>query len=806
MFSFLQLHTSPTYEDKHSLLVHPDDTNAHEKDEESHVFSPILCRGVCDGGQIVWANTRTLEGLVGRTDLPLNSAVGVPICSVGYDLCILLLFAVQSIPMTPNSIEFLLSLARAASTGGDGGFVPASSSTPVTAAKTEQFVGLWDMAELLETYSQDVAFSLLPIRKLEQFLDFNETKSIIEFFAEYKQARGDGGFLPEQLQSLALRGTTTHRGPTRPLLLVGATAGGGSEGSGRDRSGSVGSTTSTNWFNDDESDTTGASTSSSVSLSSTSASSPTQTITGDEEGPGAFCQPVIDDVDSDLVYGGIEDVETDSGSAVMSSQNMRLVPGNFSVPIDSRTSYKQDPSRFHEFMVALLGMTVFDAGELWLVSEKANQQPELYIVAALYRDKAMERWTTEAKNYRLQVGEDIPGQVLKTAQPFWDGKYCLPTSATGPSSRTALAVEVGITTAFGVPLPGGARGVTGVLALYSKTAIEPEPLMVSLVQKGAQMLSAGALDPSTLSHLDIESIVYNPNALLQDWGATIEEKTPSSNKLSMMLLDNTVVRVNVMGRMTQAAAVRGGGGSNPRVAGAPELCLISSDDPYFHSSKGRKRSARGEDGCGFLSLLALSSQRQYSDADPTNVKKARRSGGSGGGAAAAAAAAASTDAASWRVCKIETCGQLASNRSPYCSEHSGTRRCQFPECSKCAQGATRFCIAHGGGRRCTFVGCNKGARDKFFCAAHGGGKRCERPGCTKSAVGGSGLCTAHGGGKRCQVKGCDKSSQSSTMFCVRHGGGRKCTAPDCTKVARGRTSFCAAHGARGDENEVGDEE
>ena len=50
-----------------------------------------------------------------------------------------------------------------------------------------------------------------------------------------------------------------------------------------------------------------------------------------------------------------------------------------------------------------------------------------------------------------------------------------------------------------------------------------------------------------------------------------------------------------------------------------------------------------------------------------------------------------------RICKIEDCGLAASHRSPYCSEHSGSRRCQHPDCSKCAQGATRFCIAHGGG-------------------------------------------------------------------------------------------------------------
>lgn len=147
-----------------------------------------------------------------------------------------------------------------------------------------------------------------------------------------------------------------------------------------------------------------------------------------------------------------------------------------------------------------------------------------------------------------------------------------------------------------------------------------------------------------------------------------------------------------------------------------------------------------------------------------------------------------------KLCRIQGCEDPAVSRRPYCAKHSGNRICEKEGCTKCAQGSTRFCIAHGGGRRCTFPGCDKGARDKFFCAAHGGGKRCAHDGCTKSAVGGSSLCTAHGGGRRCSVPGCDKSAQSSTKFCVKHGGGKKCAHEGCEKVARGRTQYCAAHG------------
>lgn len=42
---------------------------------------------------MVWANTPVQEGLLGRSDLPLRTAVGAPIYSLGRELCVLILFS-----------------------------------------------------------------------------------------------------------------------------------------------------------------------------------------------------------------------------------------------------------------------------------------------------------------------------------------------------------------------------------------------------------------------------------------------------------------------------------------------------------------------------------------------------------------------------------------------------------------------------------------------------------------------------------------------------------------------------------------
>ena len=119
-FTFQHLYTSSKYIDKHNILLRPEinDNNV----ESNHCFSPIICRSVCDGnnnGQIVWVNytppINDIGGLIGKTDLPLNTALGIPVCNVGDELCIFVLFATEHLHITPNIVEFLINVTKACS-------------------------------------------------------------------------------------------------------------------------------------------------------------------------------------------------------------------------------------------------------------------------------------------------------------------------------------------------------------------------------------------------------------------------------------------------------------------------------------------------------------------------------------------------------------------------------------------------------------------------------------------------------------------------------------------------------------------
>eukprot|EP01036_Dinobryon_divergens_P008705 gene8705-11646_t len=155
-------------------------------------------------------------------------------------------------------------------------------------------------------------------------------------------------------------------------------------------------------------------------------------------------------------------------------------------PIDARYSYKKHRERFHEFMVAALGMTIFDAAELWLLSDRSS---ELNVVAALHRDGDMQVWTAQSKDLGLAKGQDVPGQVLMSDYPIWDHNYNHHKDEEKRYPRAAAAADIGVRTAFGVPLPGPS-GAVGVLMLYSKREVDTEPLVVTLVLKAAQLLSA----------------------------------------------------------------------------------------------------------------------------------------------------------------------------------------------------------------------------------------------------------------------------------------------------------------------------
>lgn len=143
---FIQLYTSPEYDRYRSQLIEPppdaleapaqrDDAKSPvPMDVSGHSFSPLVCAAVQEAKQVVWASTPAKDGLLSRPSLPLRSAVGVPVCSIGKEVVLLLMFSPAVLELTEEAHRFLYTVAQAASDAVCG-FLPASvASSLVTSA------------------------------------------------------------------------------------------------------------------------------------------------------------------------------------------------------------------------------------------------------------------------------------------------------------------------------------------------------------------------------------------------------------------------------------------------------------------------------------------------------------------------------------------------------------------------------------------------------------------------------------------------------------------------------------------------
>lgn len=86
----------------------------NEEDEE-HVLSPRIVEAVTHSTQVVWANCQKTEGLLGRSDMKLQTAIGMP---VGVDesgnVWVVVMFSPKNVESTSDAIDYLQYISRSA--------------------------------------------------------------------------------------------------------------------------------------------------------------------------------------------------------------------------------------------------------------------------------------------------------------------------------------------------------------------------------------------------------------------------------------------------------------------------------------------------------------------------------------------------------------------------------------------------------------------------------------------------------------------------------------------------------------------
>ncbi|GMH83885.1 hypothetical protein TL16_g09747 [Triparma laevis f. inornata] len=803
---FVQLYTSKSYELHRSNLVNPnadDDTPMSEnskqtaaeeaKDVSKHILSPQLVDAISASTQVVWSTSTSLNGLLGRSDMKLHTAVGMPVAvdSEG-NMCVVVMYGAERMESNGERMEYLQSIFSFASENM-GGCMPLIknedeldksstsivSNTPADEGITTHFISLrkpmrrtlsHSNLSILNQPNQTSSLSSsltspsgveithvhtlsaapkdkfgIPMLPKSAEVDESETDPQIPGMIKSEESSETGSQSPES-ETTEMFSMSCETAPTgfEVFRTLNAT------GTAEKWEGAIGRCYATGdpvWeIGEGEFDKSRFELLKKADVNTIMAVPIHSTIA---VGPPSFV----------IAFYSRDAVEAISGCLRFVQQAVKMVWSGNDVPVsssyndigemagDMELQQQFSKKRSHDTLSAMEGLQMSGGGGLGVQS-----QAEEWIVKSE---------TTTAQNFvRQQAARQRRGHMSSITERMYGSS----------SSSGGLQLSGAIDT-----LP---QHVISEDDTFDANAVFSEPAGLSLdsSQHGLN-LSQHSLDSS--QHKRRKSGDQNT----ENMQPFFYQSPPSNAGLDPL---DATYHGNSSLNFTNSFTFD------------PGLNLESSyhghDSSYMtHTTYTTTPIVRDPAPVNYFGSNGID-QFNYDPPPPPIERKTKPK------ATGRRRSNPKNSAGATKACRILGCDALAANRRPYCVKHSGSRQCEHASgCSKCAQGSTRFCIAHGGGRRCTFIGCDKGARDKFFCAAHGGGKRCSVDGCSKSAVGGSAQCTSHGGGKRCKVAGCEKSAQSSTNFCVRHGGGKKCAHESaegkrCDKVARGRTDFCASHG------------
>jgi hypothetical protein len=97
---------------------------------EAHVLSPLLVDAISKTAQVVWANTKKQEGLLGRSDIRLSTAVGMPVAvDNNGNMCVVVMFSPNNIQSTDDAMEYLQSISLSATSSSIPSLLPAFDTT-----------------------------------------------------------------------------------------------------------------------------------------------------------------------------------------------------------------------------------------------------------------------------------------------------------------------------------------------------------------------------------------------------------------------------------------------------------------------------------------------------------------------------------------------------------------------------------------------------------------------------------------------------------------------------------------------------
>jgi len=443
---FVQLYTSKSYEDRKSMLLCPDSDGRDdetseaalvksESDLKKHVLSPQLVNAISNTSQVLWANSQTHEGLLGRSDLPLQTAVGMPVAIDGNgNMCIVVMFSPENLQNTDEAMEYLQFISRSAT----------SSSIPCLLPVFDVGSNMRAPALLPPSSTHSANFPYQNLNGMSPSLGKGVTARFVSLdedtkFLKYDENSGN----TDDLTAIDCFGI--------PILPTFAELGSHNE-------------------------------------------NPTESSPMD----GDAFDDVSFGVWSTIMNTPVDDVLRSANPVSQSFVSMRHSASSASVGSDSSSVLTasrpflppQQKERLEEFSSAFLGMSVFDAADAWIPhgGTSADELCHVTSVMSTKTNEALSRFAVVSQNVLIKPWSGAVGRAFASGNAVWSAKR----DVIVDSERSGIFDNAAIRTALAIPIFSDQSEVPAcVVCYYSILRTDAVPVVLRFVEQALRLLWDG---------------------------------------------------------------------------------------------------------------------------------------------------------------------------------------------------------------------------------------------------------------------------------------------------------------------------
>jgi hypothetical protein len=459
---FVQLYTSKSYENRRKDLINPPENDDDDSDYslkpdnrmdedasvKKHVLSPRLVNAIYQSAQVVWANSHSPTGLTGRSDLELQTAVGLPVAvDDSGNMCVVVMFSPNMIPSSDDAMEYLYSISQSATSSSIPCLLPVFNEQTT---RGRQIFALPHSQHNLQHSNDELGEGVVA-----RFVSLDEGHVVED---DNEQGTHD----------LALAPKDTFGIPMLPCFAE----------------------LRTQAVSDDNIDIFDE-----ASYGVWHTIMDSEQLFQDEMLKGVADGSVDSgfDLQRDLQAGN-ENPLIEGTNATASTKKINVAAGSVSVQSFTETPLLSESRRLRleEFCQAFLGMSVFDIADIWVPADSSEYPDCLQHVASVLAsnetNNVLHQFNERSYNVLIKYWTGAVGRAYSSGNPVWSANR---TVFVDPGRSVDFA-RAKIQTVFAIPIFTGKETMPScIVAFYSLMRSGSVPFVLRFVQQALRLLWDG---------------------------------------------------------------------------------------------------------------------------------------------------------------------------------------------------------------------------------------------------------------------------------------------------------------------------